>query len=96
MADITRADITRIVDKLDIKLDLLIKQVTTLEALQATEEARCPFREEISKASNSVARLDKLEGRVAKLELTWAKVVGLLLGAGAIGGGVSQLLERVW
>lgn len=96
MTEITREDIDKLEGKLGEKLDALIKQVVRLEALQETETDRCPFREEVARASNSAERLEKLETRVAKLELTWAKALGLILGAGAVGGGVSQLLERVW
>lgn len=91
MAEITREDI----NKLDIKLDLLIKQVATLEALQATETERCPFREEVARASNSAERLEKLEIRVSKLELTWARIAGVIATAIALGGSAGAVVARL-
>jgi hypothetical protein len=51
MADITREDL----EKITVKIDLIIEKVIRLEALQATEADRCPFREEVARASNNVA-----------------------------------------
>jgi len=90
MAEFTREDF----DKLSAKIDLIVEKVIKLETLQATEADRCPFRVDISYIVNNVARLERLESRIAKLELTWAKALGLILGAGALGGGVSQALAK--
>ena len=37
-----------------------------------------------------------IEDKVGKLEVTWAKAIGLVLGGGGIGGVVAQLLQKIW
>jgi hypothetical protein len=75
------ADITR-EDLVPIngKLDDLLVGVAVLEERSTADQAR----------------LTLVEGKVSKLEVTWAKAVGLVLGGGGIGGIVSQLIQRIW
>ena len=121
MADISPANL----DKIESKLDKLLEKVAKLEALAATESDRCPFREEVARAANNVARLERVEGRVEataeKLErrvndvfrslakrvdantdnihllrLSWAKLVGLMIGAGAAGGVIADGFAKLF
>ena len=88
--EITGADI----DRLDSKLDALNAELARLGALQATEAERCPHREAISRAANHVRRLEKVEEHVDRMRISWAKLGGMALAAGAIGGIVGQPLAQ--
>jgi len=88
--DITRADI----DRLDAKLDSLSTQLARLQALQDTEAERCPYREILARAANHVARLEKVEAHVDKMRLSWAKLAGAAVVAGAVGGIIGQPLAQ--
>jgi len=99
-AEITRDDIER----LAVKLDLLTAQIARLQVLQETEAQRCPFRETISRAANNQALVAKNSESIERnrdaiqiLKLNWAKLLGLMLGAGAAGGviadGVAKLID---
>jgi len=90
--EITRDDLKPI----DQKLDKLLEKVAKLETLQQTEADRLPFGEMILQINDQGERLGVVESKVDKLELTWAKAVGLVLGSGGVGGVVAQLLQRIW
>ena len=121
MAELTQAEL----DRINGKLDTMLERMARLEALAATEADRCPFRVEISKATNNVGRLEKVEGRVEttaeKLEqrvdsafgalakrvednanniqllrLNWAKLLGLMVGAGAAGGVIADGFAKLF
>ena len=97
-AEITREDIER----LSVKLDLLTAQIARLQAMQETEAQRCPFRETISRAANNQALVAKNSERIEKnheaiqvLRLNWAKLLGLMVGAGTAGGLLAEGLASL-
>jgi len=90
-------------DRLEAKIDKLLEKVAKLEALAATESDRCPFRERIAKAANNAVRLEKAEHGIEEnrasiqlLRINWAKLVGLMLGAGAAGGVIADGFAKLF
>lgn len=88
--NITRADL----DRIDAKLDVLSTQLTRLQAMQDTEADRCPHREAIARAANNRTRLIKVEEHVDKMRMTWAKLGGAAVIAGAVGSLIGQPLAQ--
>ena len=99
MADISPANL----DKIESKLDKLLEKVAKLEALAATESDRCPFREEVARAANNVARLERLSEKVdANTDSIHAlrRDRAMLAGAGAVagslvGGGIWEVIAKL-
>jgi hypothetical protein len=60
--------------------------IERLTALIETEGARCPYREDIGRARNNVARLVSVEERVRAAEIRLAGI------AGVSGGGVAGVV----
>ena len=108
MVDIPHAD------RLEAKIDKLLEKVARLETLTATEAARCPFREDVAKARNNVARIERVEtrieataerlqqrieanaGHIQLLKMNWAKLLGLMVGAGTAGGIISDGIAKLF
>jgi len=68
--------------------DEVLQRLTRIETMMATAPERCPYREDIAKASNNKRRLENLEATVTDVRLTVAKWGAL---AGAISGTVGAL-----
>ena len=90
-------------DRLEAKIDKLLEKVAKLETLTATEAARCPFREDVTQIGRNVMRLEKIEGKVdansvavQALKMNWAKLVGLMVGAGAAGGVIADGFAKLF
>lgn len=92
MTEITHEDLRGV----NVKLDKLLVAVAKLETLQKTEGERLPFGEMILQINDQGERLGVVESKVDKLELTWAKAVGLVLGSGGIASVVTQFLQKIW
>ena len=98
-AEITRDDF----DRLSVKIDMLTAQIVRLQAMQETEAQRCPFRETIARASNNQALvvknsedIERNRDAIQVLKLNWAKLLGLMLGAGAAGGVISEGVAKLF
>jgi len=75
--------------KMDRKLDILTEQVAQLRTLVETEADRCPYREDIARASNNIKRVEEIENKVEQNSLNIAK----LIGSGLAGGGIVALAQ---
>lgn len=92
MADVlTRADLMDITDKLDDIRDRLAR----VETLQQTEAERLPFGEMLSQLDDHGERLGIVEGRTSKLEVTWARVAGVIATAVALGGSAGAVVAKL-
>jgi hypothetical protein len=71
------------------KLEIsIISQIAKIDTLINTESSRCPYREQISDASDAVKKLNEIEVIVTAMRVDGAK-------AGATGGGVMALIVGV-
>ena len=64
MSEVARSDNQQIM----AKLDRLAEEVARMRALQETETARCPHREDIARAKNNVARIEKVESKLVEVD----------------------------
>lgn len=98
MSEVARSDNQQIM----AKLDRLAEEVARMRALQETETARCPHREDIARAKNNVARIEKVESKLVEvddaigaLRLNWAKLIAALVGSSVLGGVLADPLAAI-
>ncbi len=98
MSEVARSDSQQIM----AKLDRLAEEVARMRALQETETARCPHREDIARAKNNVARIEKVESKLVEvddaigaLRLNWAKLIAALVGSSVLGGVLADPLAAI-
>lgn len=98
MSEVARSDNQQIM----AKLDRLAEEVARMRALQETETARCPHREDIARAKNNVARIEKVESKLVEvddaigaLRLNWAKLIAALVGSSVLGGVLADPLTAI-
>lgn len=98
MSEVARSDNQQIM----AKLDRLAEDVARMRALQETETARCPHREDIARAKNNVARIEKVESKLVEvddaigaLRLNWAKLIAALVGSSVLGGVLSDPIAAI-
>ena len=98
MSEVARSDNQQIM----AKLDRLAEDVARMRALQETETARCPHREDIARAKNNVARIEKVESKLVEvddaigaLRLNWAKLIAALVGSSVLGGVLADPLTAI-
>ena len=76
----------------------ILQRLTRIEAMIATEGARCPHREDIARAMNSIQERKALALRVDKIEehLTDARIsIARMLATGGAGGAIVTVLFEV-
>jgi hypothetical protein len=71
----------------DFKVEISA-DIGAVKTLIETESMRCPYREQIARASNNVDRLSVVEERVTGLRIDSAK-------SGAAGGGVVAMITAM-
>lgn len=93
--DVSSGQIQQINDKLDSIADRLAR----LETLSETEADRCRYLPDIVTARHTIMDLAETNRKVAEnceairlLQMNWAKLVGLMVGAGVLGGTLSNVL----
>jgi len=98
VSEVARSDSQQIM----AKLDRLAEEVARMRALQETETARCPHREDIARAKNNVARIEKVESKLVEvddaigaLRLNWAKLIAALVGSSVLGGVLADPLAAI-
>jgi hypothetical protein len=98
VSEVARSDNQQIM----AKLDRLAEEVARMRALQETETARCPHREDIARAKNNVARIEKVESKLVEvddaigaLRLNWAKLIAALVGSSVLGGVLADPLAAI-
>jgi len=98
VSEVARSDNQQIM----AKLDRLAEEVARMRALQETETARCPHREDIARAKNNVARIEKVESKLVEvddaigaLRLNWAKLIAALVGSSVLGGVLADPLTAI-
>lgn len=76
----------------------ILQRLTRIEAMIATEGARCPHREDIARAMNSIQERKALAVRVDKIEdrLTDARIsIARMLATGGAGGVIGTVLVEL-
>ena len=76
----------------------ILQRLTRIEAMIATEGARCPHREDIARAMNSIQERKALSLRVDKIEehLTDARIsIARMLATGGAGGVIGTVLVEL-
>lgn len=76
----------------------ILQRLTRIEAMIATEGARCPYREDIARAMNSIQERKALAVRVDKIEdrLTDARIsIARMLATGGAGGVIGTVLVEL-
>jgi hypothetical protein len=76
----------------------ILQRLTRIEAMIATEGARCPHREDIARAMNSIQERKALALRVDKIEdhLTDARIsIARMLATGGAGGVIGTVLVEL-
>lgn len=76
----------------------ILQRLTRIEAMIATEAERCPYRETVARASNSIHERQKLAERVDKIEdrLTDARIsIARMLATGGAGGVIGTVLVEL-
>ena len=103
MAEISRADLMDLSDRLSDKMDSLAVAVAQLQVRSATEADRCPFREDVAQVSRNTDGLEKLTGIVAgntdeihALRRANARLAGLAAGVGAVIGSLGGELAKAF
>ena len=82
------------------KLDDIATRLTKLETLRETEAERCKYVPDIIQARNTALAVDRLDARVVanyaaivQMRISWARLVGLLIGSGILGGTLGSYLS---
>jgi hypothetical protein len=85
--------------KINDKLDEIARRLTRLETLSETEADRCKYVPDIVNARQLARLVDRIETRVTEntrairtLEVSWSKLIGLMIGSGVLGGTLSNIL----
>ena len=76
----------------------ILQRLARIEAMIATEGARCPHREDIARAMNSIQERKALSLRVDKIEehLTDARIsIARMLATGGAGGVIGTVLVEL-
>lgn len=60
-------NLARDVGGINDKLDDMIQRIATIEAKQATEAERCPYRELLARAANNINRMNRIEDDIDAL-----------------------------
>lgn len=96
-------NILRELRHLNETLDDVASRLARLEARSETEAERCPYREDIARAKNNLARFEKLEladerlrNQVDKLRLDLLKLTALVALSGGMGAAASKIVEALF
>lgn len=80
----------------------ILQRLTRIEAMIATEGARCPHREDIARAMNSIqerkvlaARVDKIEEHLVDARISIARMLATGGAGGVLGAIMLELIKQL-